>query len=167
MAFTIPGRLAVACRNTPERAAWLARLPDTLRDLEQRWSLTIGVPFDGDGMSGAWVAPVALGTGPSAVLKLGIPHMESEYEIEGLRFWNGDPTVRLLEADDDLGAMLLERCEPGTMLRMLPEPEQDLHRAAPTPSMAPACRAVSLPPSVGDACALERRDAGSGQRLAR
>jgi streptomycin 6-kinase len=55
-----------------------------------------------------------------------MPHMEGEHEIEGLRFWNGDPTVRLLEADDDLGAMLLERCEPGTRLRSLPELEQDL-----------------------------------------
>jgi streptomycin 6-kinase len=33
--------------------------------------------------------------------------------------------VWLLEAADDLGAMLLERCEPGTLLRTLPEPEQD------------------------------------------
>lgn len=64
--------------------------------------------------------------GKPAVLKLGMPHFEGEQEIEGLRFWNGDPTVRLLEADADLGAMLLERCEPGTALRALPEPEQDL-----------------------------------------
>ena len=124
--FTIPGRLAAACRKIPERAAWLARLPETLRDLEERWSLTFVTPFDGDQVSCAWVAPVKLALGPSAVLKLGMPHMEGEQEIEGLRFWNGEPTVRLLEADDDLGAMLLERCEPGTALRMLPEPEQDL-----------------------------------------
>jgi streptomycin 6-kinase len=124
--LSIPGRLAAACRSVPERAAWLAGLPDTLRDLERRWSLTIGVPFDGDDASCAWVAPVTLATGPSAVLKLGMPHMEGEDEIEGLRFWNGDPTVRLLEADDDLGAMLLERCEPGMALRTLPEPEQDV-----------------------------------------
>src|SRR5205807_4468425 len=49
-----------------------------------------------------------------------------EHEIHGLRFWDGDPTVRLLMADDDLGAMLLERCEPGTVLRALPECEQDV-----------------------------------------
>jgi streptomycin 6-kinase len=110
----------------PGRAAWLARLPDTLRELEQRWSLRLGVPFDGDGASCAWVAPVTLTTGQAAVLKLGMPHMEGEQEIEGLRFWNGDPTVRLLDADDDLGAMLLERCEPGTALRTLPESEQDV-----------------------------------------
>jgi carbamoyltransferase len=35
--------------------------------------------------------------------------MEGEHEIHGLRFWNGDPTVQLLEADDDLGAMLAGR----------------------------------------------------------
>jgi streptomycin 6-kinase len=55
-----------------------------------------------------------------------MPHMEGDHEVHGLRFWDGDPTVRLLEADDDLGAMLLERCQPGTALRAMPEPEQDL-----------------------------------------
>jgi streptomycin 6-kinase len=60
------------------------------------------------------------------VLKLGLPHLEAEHEIAGLRFWDGDPTVQLLEADEALNAMLLERCEPGTHLRSLPEPEQDV-----------------------------------------
>ena len=54
-----------------------------------------------------------------------MPHMEGEHELFGLRFWDGDPTVRLLEGDEDLGAMLLERCEPGTALRAMAEPEQD------------------------------------------
>lgn len=66
----------------------------------------------------------------SAVLKLGMPNFEAEHEIDGLRFWNGDATVRLLEADDARGAMLLERCEPGTALRALPEAEQDVIIAA-------------------------------------
>jgi streptomycin 6-kinase len=126
MALNVPGRLAANCRRTPERAAWLNRLPEAVRNLERRWSVTLGAPFDDEEVSCAWVAPVALGDGTSAVLKLGMPHMESEHEIQGLRFWSGDPTVRLLEADDELGAMLLERCEPGTKLRLLPEPEQDL-----------------------------------------
>jgi streptomycin 6-kinase len=52
--------------------------------------------------------------------------MEGAHEIQGLRFWDGDPTVRLLAADDDLGAMLIERCQPGTALRALPEAEQDV-----------------------------------------
>ena len=125
MTFTVPTRLLENCRSTPERAAWLSRLAGRVRDLERRWSITVGVPFDGDDVSCAWVAPVTLATGASAVLKLGMPHLEGEHEIDGLRFWNGDPTVRLLDADDDLGALLLERCEPGTALRALPEREQD------------------------------------------
>jgi streptomycin 6-kinase len=126
MPLHVPERLAASCRKAPERAVWLDRLPAALHDLERRWLLTLGAPFDSDDVSCAWVAPVALADGTSAILKLGMPHMEGEHEIEGLRFWNGDPTVRLLEADDELGAMLIERCEPGTALRALVEPEQDL-----------------------------------------
>jgi streptomycin 6-kinase len=55
-----------------------------------------------------------------------MPHFEADDEIKGLRLWEGDPTVLLLEADEGLNAMLLERCEPGTSLRDLPEPEQDV-----------------------------------------
>ena len=51
MPWKIPPRLAANCRRNPERAAWLERLPATLRDLEQRWSLTIGAPFAGDDAS--------------------------------------------------------------------------------------------------------------------
>ena len=124
MKLTVPKRLAATCRRRPEWSAWLKRLPDALRDLEHRWSFTLGAPFEG--ASCAWVAPVARANGTSAVLKLGMPHMEGEHELDGLRFWDGDPTVRLLEADNNLNAMLLERCEPGTVLRALPEPEQDV-----------------------------------------
>jgi streptomycin 6-kinase len=51
--------------------------------------------------------------------------MEGRHEIAGLRFWDGNPTVRVLEADESIGAMLLERCQPGTSLRMMPETDQD------------------------------------------
>jgi streptomycin 6-kinase len=52
--------------------------------------------------------------------------MEADHEIDGLRFWDGDPTVRLLEANQGTGGMLLERCEPGTWLRSVPEEDQDV-----------------------------------------
>jgi streptomycin 6-kinase len=77
-------------------------------------------------VSAAWVVPVRRADGTPAVLKLGKPHMEARDELAGLRFWDGDPTVRVLEADEELGALLLERCEPGTHLRSVPEPEQDV-----------------------------------------
>jgi streptomycin 6-kinase len=126
MALRIPRGLAASCGKNPERVAWLEGLPDTLRNLEQRWSLTLQAPFDGEDVSCSYVAAAVRADRTPAILKIGMPHMEGEHEIHGLRFWDGDPTVRLLEADDDLGAMLLERCEPGTALRALPESEQDV-----------------------------------------
>jgi len=123
---TIPAQLAVSCSKTPERRAWLERLPGVLGLLESRWGLGIGLPFDREDVTCAWVAPVVLAAGGSAVLKVGMPHMEADHELAGLRFWDGDPTIRVVDADDKLGAMLLERCEPGTPLRTIPEPEQDV-----------------------------------------
>ena len=123
--MTVPERLAANCRLTPERNGWLERLPDSVRRLEQRWQLQVGQPVDDDSVSCAWVSPVTRADGTAAVLKLGMPHMEGLHEIKGLRFWNGDAAVRLMDADEELGAMLLERCEPGTPLRELPEAEQD------------------------------------------
>lgn len=108
----------------PERAAWLNRLPRACAVLERRWSVTLR-PFEPHETSCAWVALAELADGTSAVLKLAMPHMEGEHEIQGLRFWDGNPTVKLLDADDTLDALLLERCVPGTPLRALPEPEQD------------------------------------------
>ena len=126
MRLKIPSRVAANCRKTPEGAAWLDRLPRILRSAERRWSLRVGSPFDNEEVSCAWVAPVALADGTEAVLKIGMPHMEAQHEAEGLRFWDGEPTIRLLAAEDDLGAMLLESCQPGTALRAAPEAEQDV-----------------------------------------
>jgi len=127
MDFVIPARVSASCRQHPESSAWLARLPTLIRELEVRWSLTIGTPFGSDEVSCAWVATVTRAGGSVAVLKVGMPHFEAEHEIAGLRLWDGDPTVRLIEADERVGAMLLERCVPGTHLRVLrPELEQDV-----------------------------------------
>jgi streptomycin 6-kinase len=127
--LVVPERLAANSRKTPERSAWLSRLPGVVGELERRWSLSLSPPFDGSDVSAAWVAQVRRADDSPAVLKLGMPHMEAEHELDGLRFWDGDPTVRLLDADDELGAMLLERCKPGTSLRALAEPEQDVEIA--------------------------------------
>jgi streptomycin 6-kinase len=123
--FSVSPQLRWHCQKSPERMAWLERLPATIAEIADRWHLEVCKPFEGGGEA-SWVAPASCEDGSRAVLKLGLPHMEAESEAEGLRTWSGDPTVRLLEADDSLGAMLIERCEPGTSLRERPEPEQDV-----------------------------------------
>jgi streptomycin 6-kinase len=126
MTLRIPRELAANCRKSPERRAWLELLPTTLREVQRKWSLTLDAPLESDEASCSYVAPVLRADGTPAVLKLAMPHTEGQDEIKGLRFWDGNPTVRLYEANDDLGAMLLERCTPGSALRRLPEPEQDV-----------------------------------------
>lgn len=125
-------------------AAWRIAVPNNIRRLECKWSLTLGAPFNS---SCAWVAPARLPDGASAVLKLGMPHMEAEDELKGLHFWKGDGIVRVLQSDDETGAMLLERCDPRTSLRELPEQDQDVviagllrrlwHRPSPEYSFRP------------------------------
>jgi len=126
MTLTIPERLVTAWGDQPDGRAWLDSLPAVVRELQERWSLTLAAPFGGDEGQCAWVAPATRSDGTRTVLKLGVPHMEAEHEIHGLRFWAGEPTVLLLEADEQYNALLLERCEPGTALREQPEPEQDI-----------------------------------------
>lgn len=120
----IPKQLEANCKKTPERRAWLSNLPLILEQLTARWSLHVGQPFDREATA-SWVAPATRADGEPAVLKLPMPHMEGRDEIAGLRFWSGEGTVTLLEADKESGAMLLERCMPGTTLRFEPEPKQD------------------------------------------
>ena len=126
MKLRIPSSLAANCLTAPERAAWLDRLPEVLRRLEHLWALTPDAPLDSEEPTCSYVTAVRAANGMRAVLKIAMPHMEGEQEIQGLRFWDGDPTARLLEFDDELNAMLLERCEPGTPLRALAEDEQDV-----------------------------------------
>jgi streptomycin 6-kinase len=125
MAIPIPAVLSANCRKSPERMAWLDGLPATIKSLEQKWSLELGAAFDSPEVSASFVAPAQRRDGTHAILKIGVPHFEAQNEIDGLRFWCGDPTVQLLEEAGHLNAMLLERCEPGIPLRELPLPEQD------------------------------------------
>jgi len=122
----IPEQLSENCRKHEGRQRWLEGLPAMLEELTRRWSLRAGAPFEHANVTCSWVAPVVRADGTSAVLKLAMPHMEGESEIEGLLFWNGDPTVRLLEADHEAGAMLLERCQPGHSLHSEPEDKGDI-----------------------------------------
>jgi streptomycin 6-kinase len=125
MTFTLPPPLVERARHSAEGRAWLARLPAERERLARQWSLAFEPADGGHAATCSYVAFVRRADGSPAVLKLGLPHLEAEHEAQGLRFWNGAPTVHLLAADEASGAMLIERCEPGSPLSQQPEPERD------------------------------------------
>ena len=109
-------------------AGWLSRLPATIAECERRWSLKVMPSFPS--LSYNYVAPVIRADGEDAVLKLGVPHHEFMTELEALRHYDGAGMVKLLAGDVDLGAMLLERLKPGTLLSSLADDEQATSIAA-------------------------------------
>jgi streptomycin 6-kinase len=102
--------------------AWLAALPEIVGQLCRRWQLSIGPAFEG-GCVG-FVAPVEREGGERAVLKVSPVDEETRTEGDALFFWNGDGTVRLLDSDARLGALLLERLEPGNSLEDHPDRDE-------------------------------------------
>lgn len=107
-------------------AAWRTALPETVRALERKWSVSAGTPFASTSRM-TWVAPARRADGTDVVLKIGRRHAEAMHEADGLRAWNGDGTVRIFASEErpEATALLLERCVPGTPLGTRPEPEQD------------------------------------------
>ena len=122
----MPRSLAEAAEHD-DRQGWMSMLPGLVRDLGVEWSLTLGEPFQPGGET-AWVAPVEGPSGEPLVLKVVWRHPEAEHEADGLAVWAGHGAVRLYASKrfDDTVALLLERCTPGTELRSLPDPEQDV-----------------------------------------
>lgn len=121
----LPPRLVANAESTARGREWLARLPEQVAELQRRWSLAFDAVEGGGAATCSFVAFVRRADGTPAALKLGLPHLEAEHELQGLQFWNGEGMVRLLDADPARLAFLLERCEPGTPLSARPASEQD------------------------------------------
>jgi streptomycin 6-kinase len=102
--------------------AWLAALPEIVEQMCRRWKLSLGPAFEG-GCVG-FVAPVEREGGERDVLKVSPVDEETRTEADALLFWDGDGTARLLDSDARLGALLLERLEPGTSLEDHPDRDE-------------------------------------------
>ncbi|MBK3530712.1 hydroxyurea phosphotransferase [Streptomyces sp. MBT67] len=92
-----------------EGRAWIAGVPALAAHLLERWQLR----RDGGVRSGqaSLVLPVLRHDGTRAVLKLQLPREETTAALIGLRTWNGDGMVRLLDHDPASSSMLLERLD--------------------------------------------------------
>jgi streptomycin 6-kinase len=109
MAITLPAGLVEQRRLGPEWGRWLDRLPRRLAGLLQEWELT----REGEQLWHGYcslVVPVLRSDGARAVLKLTFDgDDESRHEGLVLQHWHGNGAVRLLRADPNRRALLLER----------------------------------------------------------
>lgn len=94
--------------------AWLAQLPQLVGRFCSRWSVTIEAPVPSPSYN--YVAKGRRSDGQPVALKLGVAHDGLLAEIEALRLYNGRGCAKLLAAQPDEGALLLEWVEPGAML---------------------------------------------------
>ncbi|GGL09602.1 aminoglycoside phosphotransferase family protein [Streptomyces flaveus] len=110
-AVEVPQHLAASyARSFGEKGrAWIAGLPALAAELLERWEVKR------DGAAGAGeaslVLPVLRHDGTRAVLKLQMPRQETTAALVGLRAWNGEGAVRLLDHDPVSSSMLLERLD--------------------------------------------------------
>jgi len=101
---------------------WLAELPAIIGEIEEKWSLKAGKPFEN--LSYHFVAPCRLANGGAAVLKVGFPEENSPVfnEAEMLKLYDGNGAVKFLRRDEKRLVLLLEKLSPGEhLLRVFPQ----------------------------------------------
>ncbi|MET0132577.1 MAG: aminoglycoside phosphotransferase family protein [Kibdelosporangium sp.] len=98
---------------------WIGALPGMAAGYLDRWRLTrTGEPMHG---VVSLVLPVVQQDGTPAALKFQPVDDETVSEPIGLRIWDGDGSVRLLEHDPETGTMLLEGLHADRPLSALPD----------------------------------------------
>lgn len=139
--IVVPNELAASHSKHDGAAgrAWIARLPSLAAQFLDRWTLRLdGPPLHG---AVALVLPVICADGMPAALKLTPVNEENVGEPIGLRMWNGDGVVHLLDHDEATGTMLLERLDASRPLSTLE------HDIAATQILAELmARMVAVPP---------------------
>jgi streptomycin 6-kinase len=130
-------------RRRARRAIWEASLPARAEALVLRWGLRNLAPLARGG-TGARLFMAEAPAGP-AVLKLSLPGQAVRAEADALAGFAGEGAARLLAADPEAGALLLERLSPGAPLRALAEQDDD----AATLAAAQVMQALRRPPPAG------------------
>lgn len=114
---------------------WLDTLPEALNIACQRWNLhPDGAPLHG---SNAIVLPV-IQSESQYVPRMTPPGDVFEKELAALRFWDGRATVKLIDAEPSMGAMILERLDISRTLADVPLKEA-------VPITAQLMRRLALP----------------------
>ncbi|MCM0621868.1 aminoglycoside phosphotransferase family protein [Nocardioides bruguierae] len=109
-ALRLPPEVEAMAGRGPDWAAWVERVPATLRDLLEEWSLTRTDDEVWHGHASVVLA-VRDREGRERVLKVAFPDVETEHEALALRTWAGRGAAQLVTADPRRRAVLLERLE--------------------------------------------------------
>ncbi|MFL6468074.1 MAG: aminoglycoside phosphotransferase family protein [Pyrinomonadaceae bacterium] len=118
---SLPGELVThitaQCGRVGEE--WFAQLPNIIRTLEKRWSVTAFEPFSGIEFN--YVAPAIHANGSHVVIKISPPFEQIEIFSEAAYLWNldGKSAIRLMDVDYERRAILLEQAFPGKNLTEL------------------------------------------------
>ncbi|KOT93073.1 kinase [Streptomyces rimosus subsp. pseudoverticillatus] len=125
-----PQRLVSALGGDPDgpAGAWLDALPGLVQQRLDAWELTLERVHEPGGRS-SLLAYVRQADGTPAALKLPAPCRAAAHEGAALEQWDGWGAARLLRADADSGALLLERLGGSVTLRSLPEAKALLEAA--------------------------------------
>jgi len=146
----IPGAFVTATvrREGDAGRLWVDGLPALVDGLLERWRCRVdGPPRHGEV---ALVVPVTCPSGP-AVLKVSFLHPGNRSEPDALRQFAGGGAVRLLDADEDVFALLLEQAGDRT-LAAEPSAEQAIEIAGTLARRlaVPAAPAAPGTPSLAD-----------------
>lgn len=142
--IAVPDALAASYERggDPAGKAWIASLPALAAQFLERWELK----RDGEAGFGeaSLVLPVLRRDGTRAALRFQMPKEETTAALIGLRTWNGDGIVRLIDSDRTSGTMLLERLDGSRTLASLEDDD-----AAMTVLAGLLRRLVSVPAPEG------------------
>ena len=165
MVLSVPATFRTQPRWWSDEAGrrWLDDLPRLVAERCHAWALVMdGPPWHG---SNALVVPVRRADERLA-LRLAPPGDDVAAEVRALRFWAGRGTVRLIDADVDRAALLLERLDGDRSLAAVP-----LEEAVPTLARLMVGLAVPAPADVPDtrdlAASGARRFAAEWERCGR
>lgn len=98
---------------------WLEELPSLIRTIEKSWDIEVTTTHKS--LTYNYVAFAENGEDKKAILKIGFPSTALDREAKCLEIYNGSGAARLLKYNSELGALLIERIEPGYDLENIDE----------------------------------------------
>jgi len=114
----------LSLRGKSKGQKWVDGLPETVKTFETKWGLKSMGTYPN--LSINFIEKVQTKHGEELVLKLGFPGDEEFLkEARALEIYNGNGSVRLIKADLENYAMLLEGCIPGKSLHSLDDENKE------------------------------------------